>query len=211
MDLFAQLKDSIIEMDSKKTLDLTEKAIEEGLDPMDILDKGLVPGIEVVGEQFKIGELFLPEVMASAKAFKNAFEILSSKLKNSNYEPRARVILGSVEGDIHDIGKNIVVALLQGNGYEVHDAGVSVSPQKFVEMARDLKPNAIGMSALLTTTMAKMEDTVKALEEAGLRDSIKVIIGGSCVSEDFAKQIGADAFGQDATEAVNIMKNITSN
>jgi len=142
----------------------------------------------------------------SAKAFKGAFGLIEPKLKESNYTPRARVLIGTVEGDIHDIGKNIVVALLQGNGYEVHDAGVDITPQKFVELAQSLKPNVLGMSALLTTTITKMKDTIIALDSAGLRGSVKVIIGGSCASKEYADQIGADAFGQNAGDAINILK-----
>jgi len=210
MELFEKIKDSIIEMDEDKAGELVRKALADGIPPMDILGKGLVAGIEIVGERFKADELFLPEVMASAKAFKKGFELISPRLKETNYTPRARVLIGSVEGDIHDIGKNIVISLLQGNGYEVYDAGVDVSPSKFVELAQQLKPNILGMSALLTTTMAKMQDTVKSLEEAGLRGSIKVIVGGSCVSAEFAAQISADAYGENAGDAVGIVKNLTS-
>ncbi|HPN94696.1 MAG: Methionine synthase [bacterium ADurb.Bin236] len=208
MSLLEKIKDSIIEMEPELTVELTQSALAEGIAPMEIVAGGLISGIEIVGVKFKNDEVFLPEVMMSAKAFKDGFAAVSPKLKDSGYEPKGRVLIGSVKGDIHDIGKNIVIALLQGNGYEVHDAGVDAPPERFVDMVREIKPNVVGMSALLTTTMAFMRDTVSALKEAGLRDSLKIIVGGAPVSADFAKEIGADGYGEDAGEAVDLVKSL---
>lgn len=208
MEILESIKDAVIEMDPEKTLGDIGKALEAGAAPLDIVEKGLIPGIEVVGAKFKNFEIFLPEVMMSAKAFKEGFEMVAPKLRESGYEPRGRVVVGAVQGDIHDIGKNIVLALMQGNGYEAHDAGVDVPPQKFVDMVKELKPHVIGMSSLLTTTMSRMRETVELLKKEGLRDSVKVIIGGAPVSAEFAKEIGADGYGEDAGEAVEVVKRL---
>jgi 5-methyltetrahydrofolate--homocysteine methyltransferase len=208
MGIFEDIKNAIIEMDPALTVKLTRKALEDGLNPMEVVGKGLISGIEIIGEMFKNDEIFLPEVMMSARAFKDGFEVVAPKLKDSGYEPKGRVVVGSVKGDVHDIGKNIVLALLQGNGYEVFDAGTDTTPEKFVAMARDLKANAVGMSSLLTTSMSVMKDTIEALKAAGLRDSVKVIIGGAPVSAEFANDIGADGYGEDAGEAVVLLKRL---
>jgi 5-methyltetrahydrofolate--homocysteine methyltransferase len=210
MSLFEDLKNAIIDMDPDKAEALTRQSLSEGETPMDIVRHGLIAGIDIVGEKFKNYEFFLPEVMMAANAFKTSFAVVQPQLIAEGYEPKGRVLIGTVQGDNHDIGKNIVIALLQGNGYEVHDAGVDVSPARFVELTRELKPHVLGMSALLTTTMANMRDTVAALTDAGLRDSVKVIIGGSCVYTEFAEKIGVDGYGDDATEAVTLVNNLIS-
>lgn len=208
MSVYEEISEAIDNMDIDLTVELVQKAIEGGEAAMDIVEKGLIAGIEVVGEKFKSFEYFLPEVIMAAKAFKSGFEVIAPKLLDSGYEPKGRVLMGTVLGDNHDIGKNIVLALLQGNGYEVHDAGVDITPEKFVELVREIKPNVVGMSALLTTTMANMRETVSALKSAGLRESVKVIIGGSCVSGEFADTIGADGYGEDATDAVALVNRL---
>lgn len=208
MTLYEEIKQAIIDMEDEKTPELVQKALDGGESAMKIIQEGLIPGIEVVGEKFKTFEFFLPEVIMAAKAFKNAFIVLEPILADSGYEPKGRVLIGSVEGDNHDIGKNIVLALLQGNGYEVHDAGVNVSPVQFVELVKEKNPNVVGMSSLLTTTMANMKNTVTALEEAGLRDSLKIIIGGAPASSDYAQKIGADGYGEDATDAIALVNGL---
>lgn len=211
MSLFEDLKNSIIDMDPDRSVALTQQAIDGGTAPLDIVNKGLIAGIEIVGEKFKNFEFFLPEVMMAAKAFKSAFELVQPLLVESGYEPKGIILVGTVAGDNHDIGKNIVLALLQGNGYEVHDAGVDVSPERFVELVREIKPNVLGMSALLTTTMANMRETIAALTEAGLRGSVKVIIGGSCVNPEFAQKINADGYSEDAADAVKLVDSLLTN
>jgi 5-methyltetrahydrofolate--homocysteine methyltransferase len=202
---FEALKNSVIDMDPDRAVELTQSAVAEGVAPLDIVNTALIPGIDVVGQKFRDFEYFLPEVIMAAKAFKAAFEVILPQLNEAGYEPKGRVLIGTVSGDNHDIGKNIVIALLQGSGYEVHDAGVDVSAQRFVELVRDIKPHVVGMSALLTTTMAVMRDTIAELSGAGLRDSVKVIVGGSCVNPEFAQKIGADGYGEDASEAVKLV------
>ncbi|MFH1539043.1 MAG: corrinoid protein [bacterium] len=210
MSLFEEIKESVIKMETDRAVELTKRALAEGNEALRIVNEGLIAGIEVVGEKFKNFEYFLPEVITAAKAFRAGFEVVMPELKESGYKPKGCVLMGTVEGDNHDIGKNIVMALLQGNGYETHDAGVDVSPMKFVELVKELKPNIVGMSALLTTTMPKMKETVGALGDAGLRDSVKVIIGGSCVSAEYANTVGADGYGDDATDAVKLVDRLMS-
>ncbi|HOX29324.1 MAG TPA: corrinoid protein [bacterium] len=210
MNLLEDIKNAIDNMEPELTAELVGKAEESGIAPMDIVEKGLIPGIQIVGEKFKSFEYFLPEVIMAAKAFKTGFEIILPKLLEAGYEPKGKILIGTVAGDNHDIGKNIVIALLRGNGYDVHDAGVDVPPDKFVQLVREVKPDVIGMSALLTTTMAQMRDTISAIQKAGLRDSVKIIVGGSCLSSEFALKIGADGYGEDAPEAVALVEKLLS-
>jgi len=205
MTFMEEIKNSVIDMDDAGIEGLVRKALEGGAGPLDIVNGGLIAGIEIVGDRFRNFEVFLPEVILASKAFKAGFAVVAPMLKDTGYEPKGRVLIGSVEGDSHDIGKNIVMALLQGNGYEVHDAGVDVPADKFVTMALELNANVIGMSSLLTSTMAKMKDTVAALEAAGLRGRVKVIVGGAPVSREYADSIGADGYGEDASEAVRLV------
>ncbi len=203
-----KIKNAIIEMDPDLAVELVGKAVDGGMSALDIVNGALIPGISEVGERFKNFEYFLPEVIVAANAFKASFELLAPQLDAGGYEPKGRILIGTVAGDNHDIGKNIVIALLRGNGYDVHDAGVDIAPERFVELIREIKPNVLGMSALLTTTMASMRETVSALNSAGIRDTVKVIIGGSCVSEEFAKKICADGYAEDAAEAVVLVNNL---
>ncbi|MFA6448364.1 MAG: corrinoid protein [bacterium] len=205
MAILEDIKNAIIEMEPDLAVELVGKAMSDGIPAMEIVSGGLIPGIGVVGEKFKSFEYFLPEVIVAANAFKDSFALLLPALDASGYEPKGRILIGTVAGDNHDIGKNIVIALLRGNGYEVEDAGVDVGPERFVELVKERKPNVVGMSALLTTTMASMRETVVALKSAGVRDGVKVIIGGSCVSDEFSKNIGADGYAEDAADAVTLV------
>ncbi len=206
--MLEKIKNAIIEMDPDLAVDLVGKAVSGGVPALDIVNGALIPGIGEVGERFKNFEYFLPEVIVAANAFKESFELLAPRLDAGGYEPKGRILIGTVAGDNHDIGKNIVMALLRGNGYDVHDAGVDIAPERFVELVKEIRPNVLGMSALLTTTMASMRETVSALAAAGMRDSVKVVIGGSCVSGEFANNIGADGYAEDATEAVVLVNNL---
>ena len=208
MAILDDIKNAIIEMEPELAVELVGKALNDGIPALDIVNGGLIPGIGVVGERFKSFEYFLPEVIVAANAFKDSFALLMPALDAGGYEPKGRILIGTVAGDNHDIGKNIVIALLRGNGYEVEDAGVDIAPAQFVEMVREKKPNVVGMSALLTTTMANMRETVGALKDAGLRDGLKIIIGGSCVSDEFAKNIGADGYAEDAADAVALVNGL---
>lgn len=204
-EILEKIKGALIGMNIAESAQLVKQALAKGVPAQDILDKGMIAGLKVVGEKFRRDEIFLPEVMLSANAFKACFEILKPILLSGNYTPRAKIILGTVAGDVHDIGKNIVSALLEGNGYQVIDLGVNVSAQKFLEAIQQQRAPILGMSTLLTTTMPEMEKVIKALIEAGIRDKVKVIIGGAAVSREYAEKIGADGYGEDAQNGVDLI------
>ena len=201
-EIFTAIKDSIIGLKTEETARLVGKALDDGIPALEIIDSGLIKGIEVIGERFKNNEVFLPEVIIAARSFQAGFTLLEPHLKKGEYKAKGTVVLGTVQGDIHDIGKNIVAAIFKGNGYQVIDAGSDVQPQRFVEIAVEEDAQIIGMSALLTTTMPKMKDTIEILGERGLRDRIKVIVGGAPLNDRFATEIGADAYCQDAIEGI---------
>ena len=190
--------------------ELTEKALALGINAQDIINKGFTAGMEIVGEKFENKEYFIPDMLASAEAVGAAMQILEPHLAESGAKAKGKVIMATVEGDLHDIGKNIVSILLRGAGYTVKDLGNDLSPQVIVDAVREEKPQFLGLSALLTSTMIRMEDTVKALLESGLRDNVKVIIGGAAVSEEFAKSIGADGYGADGFHAVRVVESLAT-
>ena len=187
-------------------VELTEQAIEEGVPAQDIIGEGLTAGMTVVGEKFSTKEYFIPDMLASAEAVGAAMEILKPHLEKANVESKGKIVIATVKGDIHDIGKNIVAILLKGAGYEVVDLGVDVPEDKIVEVVQAEKPDYLGLSALLTTTMTEMPVVIKALEDAGLRDGVKVLIGGAAVSDEYAEEIGADGFAADAFQAIRILE-----
>jgi len=200
------LSESIIKGDQKTAVDITNAAIDEGMNPEIILKEGLIGGMEVVGVRFKANEVYIPEVLISARAMKMAMEILEPKLSEAGVEPLGRAIVGTVQGDLHDIGKNLVIMMLKGSGFEVKDIGIDVTAEKFVEEAKSTNAQVVGLSALLTTTMPAMESAVKALKDANL-DS-KVMIGGAPVTQGYADKIGADGYAADAASAVDIAKSL---
>lgn len=200
-----EIKNAVIEMKVEETVQLVREAVKNGVSAEEILAEGLISALKVVGEKFKRDEIFLPEVMLSANAFKASFEIIKPSLQAGNYQPRAKVVIGTVFGDVHDIGKNIVCALLEGNGYQIIDLGVNVPIKKFIDALRKEQARFLGMSTLLTTTLPEMEKVIKALKDEGLRERIKVIIGGAAVSKEYAERIGADGYGEDAQEGVEII------
>ena len=181
---------------------LTQQAIDEGLDAAEILNGGLLAGMDVVGERFRVHEIFLPQVLLAARAMYAGMELLKPLLIAGEVPSRGKVVLGTVRGDLHDIGKNLVGIMLRGAGYEVIDLGRDVAPERFVEAAVEQQAPVIGMSALLTTSMTGMRDVVALLEQRGLRDRVKVLVGGAPVTADFARSIGADGYGFDASNAV---------
>ena len=185
---------------------LTQDALDQGLSAQDILYKGLMPGMDHVSVQFKAGDMFVPEVMRSARSMLNAMEILKPLLAESGVKMVGKVLLGTVKGDLHDIGKNLVGMMCEGAGFEVEDLGISVEPDAFVAAVKEFEPDILGMSALLTTTMRSMGDTIKALEEAGVRDRLKVMVGGAPVNQAFADEISADAYAPDAAAAADVAK-----
>lgn len=204
MSTLSEISTCIIEGNIDDIKDLTQQALDEGLEAKEILDKGLMPGMDHVGVEFKAGNMFVPEVLRSAKSMSSSMELLKPLLAESGVEMVGKIVLGTVKGDLHDIGKNLVAMMCEGAGFEVYDIGKDVSPEGFVEAIKEHNPDIVGMSALLTTTMRTMESTIKALEEAGLRDKVKVMIGGAPVTEDFAKQIGADAYASNAAAAAEM-------
>ncbi|MGQ9491059.1 MAG: corrinoid protein [Anaerolineae bacterium] len=183
-------------------------ALAAGMAPEAILKEGLIAAMAEVGRLFEENEYFVPEMLVSARAMQSGLNLLKPYLAEAGAAPAGKVIIGTVKGDLHDIGKNLVAMMLEGAGFEVIDLGTDVSPDKFVKAVMEHKPQIVGMSALLTTTMPAMGSTVKALQEAGLRDQVKVIIGGAPVTDGFARQIGADGYGADASAAVRLAKTL---
>jgi len=200
------LSEAIIVGDQTKALEITRAAITEGVPPGIILNDGLIAGMNVIGERFKNNEVYIPEVLIAARAMKSALEVLAPKLVEAGVEPVGKAVMGTVQGDLHDIGKNLVAMMLKGAGFDVVDLGVDVSAQKFVEKAKETKAKLVGMSALITTTMPSMEKTVKALKEAGL--AVKTMIGGAPVTQAYADRIGADGYAPDAASAVDLAKSL---
>ena len=202
MNKVKQISEAIVQLKWDEIAALTNKALEAGVPALELLNQGLVPGMSVVGTKFRNGEIFLPEVLLSAKTMKTALEILQPILSQQDTPSIGRVAIGTVKGDIHDIGKNIVVSMLEGNGFEVMDLGIDVDTERFVEVIRNNDLQILGLSALLTSTMPMIEETIKALEKAGLGQKVKVIVGGAPVTQAYADQIGADGYGADAVAAV---------
>jgi len=191
-------------------IELVEQALESGLPIRDIVREGLSGGMDIVGKKFEAGEYFIPDMLASAEAVGAAMEILQPRLAKSGIKTKGTVIVATVKDDLHDIGKNIVSILLRGAGYVVKDLGNNIDTQVIVDAVRDEKPEFLGLSALLTSTMARMEDVVRSLEENGLREQVKIIIGGAPVSEEFARSIGADGYGADGFQAVAVVEALTA-
>ena len=200
------LSEAIITGDQAKALNLTKEAIAEGISPETILNKGLILGMDTIGERFKNNEVYIPEVLIAARAMKSALEVLEPKLVEAGVEPVGKAVMGTVQGDLHDIGKNLVAMMLKGAGFEVVDLGVDVSAAKFVETAKKTNARIIGMSALITTTMPSMEKTIKAVKAAGL--AVKTMIGGAPVTQGYADRIGADGYAPDAASAVDLAKSL---
>jgi 5-methyltetrahydrofolate--homocysteine methyltransferase len=201
-----ELSESIISGNRIKTVELTEAALGEGVSAKSVLEEGLIPGMAVVGEKFKNCEFYVPEVLVAARAMSAALDKLRPQLLSEKVEPIGVVAIGTVRGDLHDIGKNLVAMMLEGAGFEIVDLGVDCSPEMFVDSVKEKGVGVIALSALLTTTMPAMQDTIEALEAAGIRDQVKVIIGGAPVTQKFADQIGADGYAADAASGVDAAK-----
>ncbi len=203
MSILAQIKQSLVECDEQKTPKLVEQALSEGYSAKKILDDGLLAGMSEVGRLFRDGEYFVPEVLIAAEAMKAALTLLKPHLQRAGVKPRAIALMGTVKGDLHDIGKNLVATMLEGAGFEVVDLGVDVPPERFVQSCRERFYDMVGLSALLTTTMPMMEATIRALRET-LPHPPKIMIGGAPVTEDYAKKIGADGYGRDAATGAEL-------
>ena len=209
-EILEQISTAVIEGNLDDIVDLTEDALDEDLSAQEILDNGLMAGMDYVGAEFKAGNMFVPEVLRSAKAMQNSMNILRPLLVESGVQMVGKVVVGTVKGDLHDIGKNLVGMMCEGAGFEVKDLGKDVEPDAFLEAVKEFEPDVVGMSALLTTTMRSMEHTIRALEEAGLRDKVKVMIGGAPVTQAFADQIGADGYASNAASAADLAKEFVS-
>ncbi len=205
-----QLKQAVLEGDEAKAEELTQKALEQGIEPAKILNEALIPAMEIVGQEYERGERYIPEMLISAVAMKAAMKVLKPKLVETGAKPRGRVVIGTVEGDLHDIGKNLVAMMLEGAGFEVIDLGTEVTAEQFVEAVRKYKPDLLGMSALLTTTMIHMPEVIEALTKAGLRNGVKIMVGGAPVTQEYATKIGADGYAPDAPSAVELAKRLLS-
>ena len=208
MDILKKLSESLQRGDDEKVSSLTRQAMEEKIPPKEILKCGFIGGMNIIGEKYKAHEIFLPQVLLAAKAMYAGMDLLKSMFTKEEMPTIGKVVIGSVQGDLHDIGKNLVGIMLKGAGFKVIDLGNNVSPEKFVETAKKENATVIGMSALLTTTMPVMQRTVDLLKEEGLEGRIKTIIGGAPVSKEFAQRIGADAYGYDSTNAVESVKKL---
>ena len=209
-EILSAMSTMVIEGNFPNMVDITKQTLEEGLNPEQILNNGLMPGMDHVGVEFKAGNMFVPEVLRSAKAMQVSMDILRPLLAETGIETAGKIVIGTVKGDLHDIGKNLVGMMCEGAGFEIIDLGKDIEPEAFVEAVKEHKPNILGMSALLTTTMRTMERTIKALEEAGVRDMVKIMIGGAPVTQDFANQIGADGYAANAASASDMARQLTA-
>jgi 5-methyltetrahydrofolate--homocysteine methyltransferase len=206
-----QLHDAVLNGDAKTAKAVTEQALAAGHDPLQLVQDYMMPAMSEVGRRFECNEYFVPELLLAARAMKGSLELLRPLLAAKGNEPVGRVALGTVKGDLHDIGKNLVGAMLEGGGYEVIDLGVNVTPEQFIAAIKEKKANIVAMSALLTTTMPSMKTTIDAMKAAGVREQVKIIIGGAPTTEKFAQEIGADGFSESAAGAVAEAKKVVGN
>jgi 5-methyltetrahydrofolate--homocysteine methyltransferase len=204
------LQQAVISGDANAARALTSKALAEGADPLELVNGLLVPAMDEVGRLFETNEYFVPELLIAARAMKAALELVRPLLAARGNQPVGRVVIGTVKGDLHDIGKNLVAALLEGGGFEVVDLGVNVSPERFIATIREKNVSVLAMSALLTTTMPAMKSTIEALKQAGVRQSVKVLVGGAAVTQQYADEIGADGYSESAVGAVALAKRAVS-
>jgi 5-methyltetrahydrofolate--homocysteine methyltransferase len=201
-----ELYEAVVSGNAKATQALTQQALAEGVDPLKLVNEYMVPAMDEVGRRFEANEYFVPELLISARAMKASLELIRPLLAARGDKPVGRVAIGTVKGDLHDIGKNLVASLLEGGGFEVIDLGVNVTPEKFIETVNTKQANIVAMSALLTTTMPSMKTTIDALKQAGVRDKVKILIGGAPITQKYADEIGADGYSENAVGAVALAK-----
>ncbi|MFQ5796048.1 MAG: corrinoid protein [Candidatus Bipolaricaulia bacterium] len=206
--LLNQLQQAVLVGDEETVQQLTETALEGGVAPGDLLDQALISAMDQVGEEFSCGQRYIPEMLISAEAMKAAMEILKPKLIESQVKAKGKVVMGTVEGDLHDIGQSLVSMMLEGAGFEIHTLGTETLADRFVTAVREHEADLVGMSALLTTTMTNMPKVIEAFEAAGLRDRVKIMIGGAPVTQEYADKIGADGFAPDAASAVKLAERL---
>ncbi|MCS7242215.1 MAG: corrinoid protein [Candidatus Caldatribacterium sp.] len=207
-EILEQISRELFAGNAKAVAELVEKALHEGFSPQEILNNGLIKGMNEVGVKFKANEIYVPEVLIAARAMKAGMEILRPKLVETGVEPVAKMVIGTVKGDLHDIGKNLVAMMMEGAGFQVIDLGIDVPAEKFIQAVREHKPQLVGMSALLTTTMIQIRENIKAFKEAGIRDAVKIMVGGAPVTQKFADEVGADGYAPDAASAVDKAKEL---
>jgi corrinoid protein of di/trimethylamine methyltransferase len=210
-EIFTQLANSLIDGDPDATYALTKQALEAGIEPMTIIREGLMPGMNAVGDKFSCGEYFLPDLIIAADGMRSAMELLEPELRirQQTVESPGTVVLGTVAGDIHEIGKSLVGTMLSANGFKVYDLGVNVPTSSFIQKARETNANLLGLSALLTTTMTVQREIIRELTEAGIRSQIKVMVGGAPVTRSWAEEIGADGYAEDALSAVQLARKLS--
>ena len=203
-----KLNESIISGDLDISVQITKEALAEKTDPQVIIQKYMIPAMDVIGGKFERNEVFVPELLMAARAMKGSLELIRPLLAERGIEPRGRVVIGTVKGDLHDIGKNLVASMLEGSGFEVDNLGVDVPSDKIVAVVQSKEVDIVALSALLTTTMPSMKDVIEALKEAGVRDKVKVIVGGPAVTQEFCDQIGADGYSENANGAVGLARKL---
>jgi corrinoid protein of di/trimethylamine methyltransferase len=205
-----KLYDAILTGDTKTAVAVTREALAAGAEPMDLIGKHMIPAMDEVGRLFQCEEYFVPELLLAARAMKGSLELIRPLLAASGQQPSGRVVIGTVKGDLHDIGKNLVASLLEGGGFEVLDLGADVAPEKFVDAVRQSNANIVCLSALLTVTMPAMRTTIEALKQGGVRERVKVLVGGAPVTSQFAREIGADGYSESAPGAVSLARQIVA-
>lgn len=208
MDILTELQNAVIDGDRSGAENAVKQAMAAGLAPQTILDDGLIAAMTEVGRRFEEGDFFVPEMLIAARAMQAGLGLLKERLVQGGVQSKGRVVIGTVKGDLHDIGKNLVAMMLEGAGFEVIDLGADASPEKYVQAVKERNANLVGMSALLTTTMSNMKNVIQALEQAGLRDQVKIMVGGAPVTDQFAREIGADGYAPDASRAVSLAKTL---
>ena len=209
MSDLSKLYDAILNGDNKTSVAVTREALAENIPPLDLVTKHMVPAMDEVGRRFECDEYFVPELLLAARAMKGSLELIRPLLAAQGAEPAGRVAIGTVKGDLHDIGKNLVASMLEGGGFEIIDLGADVTPEKFVQAVKERGANLVCLSALLTVTMPSMKNTIEALRTAGVRDRVKVLVGGAPVTQQYAHEIGADGYGENATAAVALARKLT--
>ena len=208
MSQFPELYEAILNGDAKAALMHTKAALEKGADPEAIVSEAMIGAMDEVGKRFECNEYFVPELMISARAMKGALELVRPILVQKGAKPIGKVVVGTVKGDLHDIGKNLVASMLEGGGFEVIDLGTNVTPEQFVAAVKEKNAQIVGLSALLTTTMPSMKGTVDAFKKAGMREQVKIMIGGAPITQEYADEIGADGYGENARSAVTLARKL---
>lgn len=206
MSNLSLIADALVSMDAEKVMELVGKAMDQGIPAQRILDEGLIRGMDVVGEKMEKGDMFIPEVLMCAKTMSKAVEILTPLLGDRGASAAGKVVIGTVKGDLHDIGKNLVIMMLESVGFEVYDLGIDTPPEDFVAAIKEKSPDLLALSALLTTTVGMLKETIDAVAENGYRDRVKIMVGGAPVNQEFADKIGADGYAPDAGSASKLAK-----